>query len=224
MATQINPYKDVHKGIRKLLLELLMKISQTDFDNEEQLNSLRVRQTQVCDLLEFHSDIEDAVLAPLIKECCAAESLVDIESDHKQLHQHMAVLNKALDAMVPGSGNAAAGQQYYLDFSVYVSAQLQHMYEEETKLWPQLSAHFEDQQMAAFQAQARQMLPPTVIQTLFKAMIAAINSVERRLMLGGMQKSLSEEGFGRICALAQSVLPEEDWLNLRQHLGLGSAA
>lgn len=218
--TQVNPYKDVHKGIRKLLLDFMQQISQAEFDNEKELDRLRVRQIQVFDLLELHSEIEDTLLAPLIAGCVDAKLLANIDTAHQQLEKEMKALTNSLENISAGVDNTGLGQAYCLEFSAFVAAQLEHMYVEETQVWPQLSRSCDDAQMLQIQAKARQMLPPVVMQTLLKAMIPAMSHRERHLMLSNMQSALPEPAFARISSLAEETLPEKDWLALHRELGL----
>jgi hypothetical protein len=132
----------------------------------------------------------------------------------------MKTLTNSLDNISGGAGNTTLGQAYCLEFSAYVAAQLEHMYIEETQVWPKLSSSCDDVQMLQVQANARQMLPPVVMQTLLKAMIPAMNHKERHLMLNNMQTALPEPAFARISLLAEATLPEQDWLALHRDLGL----
>jgi len=223
MATLINPYKDVHKGIRKLLNDTLLLMGQTDFNDAEFVTNLRHQVTQLHDLLELHSDIENRLLAPVIYEAGGESEIALIESTHERLDGILTGLISDLENLLPSDDSAARGYQLYVAYSDYVGEQMQHMREEETLIWPIISSQCSDQQMIEFQIQARQMTPPPVMRTLLMAMIAAINPFERKLMLGNMQKVLTAEAFQNICNLAQSVLSKSDWHHLSQQLGFASA-
>lgn len=218
MATSINPYKDIHKGIRKLLIDLLQQAGATVPQDEDQVRQLHQQFVRVQDLLDIHREIEDAALAPVINAAGGAEQLSRIEQDHSDLHQELDDLEQQLKAMLENQADTEQGLRFYLDLSRHVAGQLQHMATEEQLIWPLLSHHCHDQQMLEVQAKARQLTPPAAMQVLIKAMIPAINATEREIVLGNMKKGLSEEAFKGVCALSSSVLTDGEWRSLQLHL------
>lgn len=224
MSTNINPYKDVHKGIRKMLLELVLQSGQTDINDTNSLKALHTRFTQVHDLLEIHSEIENKLLSPLIQESGLGDELIQVEGAHQKLHVQMSNLSQQLDDMMGGTSTPGDDQRFYLALSHYVSQQLLHMAEEEEVLWPRLSQHCEDASMVLVQNKAREMMPPATMQILLKAMISAINHTERSRMLSNLKRSLSAEAFSGLCQLTQTVLPTDDWQKITHHLGLNTTA
>lgn len=224
MTTRINPYKDIHKGLRRILLELLQQAGTTVAEDETGVRELHLQFVRVLDLLDIHSEIEDSLLAPLIDAAGGEELRQQIDADHDQLHRDITALDDQLRSMQNGGASAEQGLQFYLSLSDFVGAQLQHMAREETLIWPLLHRHCDDEQMLQVQTRARQMMPPAAMQMLLRAMIPALNAAERQLMLGNMQKSLTEQAFAGICALSRSVLPEPEWLALENFLAAAATA
>lgn len=224
MTTRINPYKDIHKGLRKLLLELLQQAGTTDPGDRDRLHELQAQFVRVHDVLDLHSDVEDTLLAPLLDAADVGEQRQQIDSEHHQLHRELNELDEQLAATLAADAAADRLQLFYLHLGHFVGAQLQHMTMEETQIWPLLSRHCDDAAMLQLQARGREMTPPAVMQTLLMAMIPALSASERQLMLKNMHKALTDQAFAKICLLSESVLPEEEWRALKSALDLAVPA
>lgn len=211
MATLINPYRDVHKGIRELLVDLLVQCGKTDPGSDIQLQDLQRRFVRVQDLLEFHGQIEDRLLAPIIQACGVGSKLAAIETAHISLHEQAQALHRQLDTLLSEGASADAIQQFYLSLSRFTAQQFQHLADEEIHIWPALRHSCSDEQMTGYLADARSLAPPAVTQAMLAAMISATNASERQYMLASIKKTLSDQAFARVCDLSRSVLSPRDW-------------
>lgn len=211
-------YRDVHKGLRKELFDLVMLVGATDFGDREALETVQRRFVRTVDLLEMHSRHEDKHMQPLIealdKEKAAriAEAHVSVDVDVANLLRQVNLV-KATDEDV-----AARGRQIYLQLNHFVAAYLEHIALEEEEVNTLLLKAYDDDFLAALSAKIRSDIPPPAMETFMSCMIPAVNNPERGEILNGMKASAPPEVFEGFCQLAKGVLTDGDWQKLHDQI------
>lgn len=217
MSTFINPYRDIHKAIRSLLSELLIKAGRTDSQDDNSVKALKSSFRQVQDLLTFHSEVEDKYLAPILLKHCNSAILSAIQSDHSEMHDLCDQLNRELDSP-EFTTHSATAQQFYINLSRFIAIQFQHMAEEEETVWPILAEHSHDEDIIQVMAGIRAAASPEIMQASLRGMLSSCSPVECINLLNNMSPALDDDAFSSVLSLAQSLMPAADWKTVSSKL------
>jgi len=217
-VARLDLYRDVHKGIRKELFDLTMLAGSTEFQNPESLQQLKDRFSRTYNMLETHSDSEDAYIEPLLKEN-NSDIAAKLSAAHQELEREFNRLQKLLNSMNSNQENVAVqGQHFYLQLTIFISEYLQHIADEEQIAMPLMWEHLDDTELMRVSVTIRANIPPPAMKHFLACMIPTMNHPERVAMLSGMQKAAPTEVFTGVCQLAQSVLSNSDWQNLEKSI------
>ncbi|MDH5547053.1 MAG: hemerythrin domain-containing protein [Gammaproteobacteria bacterium] len=213
-ASRLDIYKEVHKGVRKELFDLIVFAGSTEFDKLDSLKQLKDRFSRTYSLLETHAHSEDTYVEPMILNCdtVVAEKL---SSMHKQLEHAFSQLQEMLVGIDADDDDAVwRGRMLYLELTRFVGEYLQHIADEEQLVMPLLWENFDDRALMDVSITIRANVPPPVMGDFLSCMIPAMNHSERVLMLSGMKQAAPAEVFNGVCKLSQTVLADEDWARL----------
>jgi hypothetical protein len=219
--TTIDPYRDIHKGIRSVLFSVTSEAGRINPADHDARVVFAAHVDAATDLLEVHAEHEDTFIQPALEEYAPSLAL-EIAHAHASLAGRVTALRAAAGGMVAvNSGSERATlHQLYLDFAHFTSDYLAHQEMEERIVTPTLLAAIGDDELRRIDEELVANIPPDVLSAGLAVMFPAMNIDDRADMLGGMQSGAPPEVFAGIWALAQSVLDTSDALAIAERLGL----
>jgi hemerythrin-like domain-containing protein len=222
MQARPNFYRDVHKGIRVLMFDLIAKSGRTDYSNSEELSSLRSAAHSCFELLEHHAEHENQALGTII-EIHAPELVHLVGATHDDQEKQIEELSQMLNRIEPtAAGTAAAGHAFSVELSRFFGELLTHMADEEQQIMPALWRTHSDEELEAVHQRLVGTMPPERLASFLRWMLPAMNTPERVEMLTGLRLAAPAAVFGFVRELAASVLSSEDETALAE--GLSAAA
>lgn len=177
--SRIDIYRNVHKGIRVMLFDLVQKSGRTDFTDAAAVSALRTDVAGIFELLESHAHNEDRFFMPLIEK--ASPTLArEFQEDHDSQEARLPGLLAALETLDPNGADAEAkGHAVVLQLSRIAGELLAHMADEELELNPALWSTFSDEEIGEAERQLVMSIPPEKMTRFLRWMIPAMNRQER---------------------------------------------
>ncbi|MBV9495362.1 MAG: hemerythrin domain-containing protein [Acidobacteria bacterium] len=194
-------YRDVHKGIRALLFDIVQKAGRLDFAHTSAVAAYRAELKAVIDFLMAHAEHENAFIGPLLAQHAPGIAL-HIGAVHEEQEFELTQLLAMLDG--------GAAHSFLLELARQTGELLVHMTEEEEVLMPSLWAAMSDAEILAVHQALVGSIPPQEMAFALSWMLPSMNGAERAEMLGGIRATAPPEVFGFIRGLAKSVLTAAD--------------
>lgn len=211
MNARLDLYRNVHKGIRAMMLDLVTKSGRLDFTDAEALGQFRAEVRDIVELLTSHAHTEDTFMMPLLAQLSPALHQ-QFNEEHEDQEARLPYLVAALEQLDPKDANAAGrGHAWSIQLSRIIGELLVHMAHEEEKINPVFWHGLTDAQLHEVEQRLVGSIPPEKMARYLTWMLPAMNHAERASFLGGIQMGAPEPVFQFIRALASKVLtPAED--------------
>lgn len=219
--SRMKSYDVPHKGLRNALSQISLLAGKTNYSNHNEVELLYKLGEDVFKILTIHaSDENEVTLAELGKRCPGC-SQHDME-DHEQIH----LLQEKLESMLlkiytnSGSGQDVTedGAEFYLAFSEFHSAYLEHTAEEERVTQLLLWKYFTDEELAAQRGKIMSKNPPQTLLTWFRFVLPAQSHNERVGLLTGFKKMAPASFFIEGMQVIKQVLTESEFNELSKSL------
>jgi hypothetical protein len=213
-------YTTIHKAIRKEIFALCVLAGQTDFYDTNLSESFEEKLKGLFTLLREHSRHEEIFIHPLLLE----KNLVEFESinkDHQELEDDLDNLEKLFAHLIEADNKASCledANNFYLELCQFASHYLAHLYFEEKHIMETLINNYDlsELQTAMDRFKKAQSLEDAL--ATLTLMFASINSAESLFMLTTMQQSVPHELFNKVCQLAKSTMPKDNWGKIETQL------
>ncbi len=218
-APRYNIYRVIHKALRGLMADTLLKLGRVDVAEECERNEA-IRQTRtLLDVLASHVSHENQFLHPALERALEGSSR-RTANDHIDHEGHILVLREQVDrfANAEAAQRAALAQQLYLDISNFVAENLEHMIVEETLNQAVLTRAYSDAELLGIEHRIVASLTPQESFFSMRWMLTHINAQERAFILGGMKQHAPREVFEAVMGLAREVLTQRDYYKLETAL------
>lgn len=210
MENRHSLYKEVHKGLRALLLELVESAGRTDFTDAASLASLRSLVQSGFALLESHAHHENEFIIPELERLLPELARRNGE-EHAAHEPEMSGLLSLLERIDPTKPDAAfVGHQFVVALSRLAAELTIHMAEEEESIMPALWNVLDDDALVEIEQRLVSNIPPDKMGYFLKWMIPAMNTPERVGMLVSMRAGAPPEVFEGVRELARTVLSPMD--------------
>jgi hemerythrin-like domain-containing protein len=216
---RVNIFNQIHKGLRALLYETSILLQQTDFSNEEELQTAVKRVTLVADMFDDHAHHEDNFILPAINEY--EPSMVDaFEQEHeldtkltRALKDSLYALQMASPLVRPNMANELS--KTFVQFMVF---NLEHMAKEENILNKILWRYYSDEEILDIQRKIVANLSPWSASVSSRWMIRGLNNPEIVRWLRSVEESAPETVFQNLFATAEKELPEHRFRRVQEAL------
>lgn len=223
MNARYSIYREVHKGIRSLMTDLIVRSGRTDFTNITQVEALRVATRDAFLLLEGHAEHENKFVGPIVEQH-RPDIAGEMFAEHDDQEHRLISLLAHLEEIDVESGDAAArGHWFVVELAGLLGEMLMHMSQEEHVIMPALWELMDDSALMQLEQELVSAIPPEKMASYLTWMLPAINDAERAEMLCGMQAHAPAELFNSVRGLAASVLTPEDDARLETALRAGAA-
>ena len=215
-APVINLYREVHKGLRRALGELVDVTGSPDTADEDALDALRARFADLDMMLTTHHSHEEiGRLGELIAEHVDADTARAIQDAHDWSDAALSDLRTRVAQLQPDQD--AAG--LYDAVVEFVAGYLAHMNDEEHVVMPALNTGASADELGQIVMQIRMSVPPPDMCTFLRYMLPAMNPDERASTLGGMKMGAPPEIFEMFWAVAEGTLDERDLAVVEARIG-----
>jgi hypothetical protein len=216
-----NLYAGVHKALRAVMTDTLLAVGRADPSDPQDVADASGRVAGLMDLCAAHVQHEDTFVHPAI-EARTPGVCSEVAQDHVEHLHHIACLRAAaqqlpgLDATLrPGALHAL-----YLQLSLFVADNLQHMHLEETRHNAALWSAYTDAELRAIHDALVATIPPAEMMQVMRWMLPQMHAPERLQVLGGMRQGAPAPVFQAVLDAVQPHLSPRDWAKLTQGLGL----
>jgi hypothetical protein len=222
--TQITPryniYRVIHKALRGLMADTLLKLGRVDVTDECELNEAIAQTRALLDALSSHVFHENQFVHPALEQA-REESSRRTANDHIDHEGHILVLREQIDRFetAEAAQRATHAQQLYLDISNFVAENFEHMVVEETLNQAVLTRAYTDEELLGIEHRIVASLSPQESFFSMRWMLTHINAQERAFMLGGMKRHAPSEVFAAVMGLARELLTQRDYYKLETALG-----
>lgn len=211
MNARLDLYRNIHKGIRMMLFDIVGKLGRVDFDDAAALDALRKEVRDIFELLESHAHTEDTFIMPLVQRVAAPLASTFAAAHEDQESQLPALLAEleAIDAADPAA--PAKGHLVSVKISRIAGELMTHMADEELEINPAIWKATSDSEVHEVEQRLVASIPPEKMARYLRWMLPAMNGAERIVFLSNVRAGAPEPVFGFIRGLAAQVLtPAED--------------
>lgn len=212
-------YHAVHKGIRLANARMLIALGQADAQDDASIARVLAQLSAHLDLSLAHLTHENEKIHAVV------EARIPGGADHAgEDHDHhlaaFSELRALADAVAMAEADRAAPlRRLYQRFALFMADDLTHMHEEETRLMPQIAAHFSQAEVLAIEQDIVAGIAPETMAAFLKVMLGGASRSERVEMVTGMQAAMPEAAFaGLFAAVAGPDWRFGDWAGLERAL------
>jgi len=214
-------YGPIHKGLRLAHAQLIVRLGAADPLADQRL--LLGDLLSHLDVASGHLDHEDSFIHPALESIAPGEThdLVEHHRSHRDDLDRLRTLAEGLQT-APRETRPAAWRELYLTFCAFVAADLRHMADEETLVWPLLCARFSDEELADLEMRIVGSLSPGETIAVMRIMLPALAPEERIGLLSGMKAHAPPEAYQAVITqAAKPTLASADFAQL-ERLGLAA--
>ncbi|MDH5673837.1 MAG: hemerythrin domain-containing protein [Myxococcales bacterium] len=221
MNPRFSLYHEIHKGLRRQLLQQVLECGQVDPRDRSAVASLTASFRSLRSLLEEHAQHEQRWVEPRL-ERIRADIASSLAAEHETLDRDMLEVERALErwASAEDDRQVALGLRAHAALASFAGAYLSHMAREEDEAMPALQAVFSDEELMAVSVELRGSVAPERMAEFMSVMIPALNVEERSQLFAGLKAGAPPEVLQGMCALAADVLDPDAWSQVQSRVGL----
>ncbi len=219
-----NIFYQVHKGLRALLYDTMMKLQQTDFTNEHDTAAVTDQINIVLQLFDAHAHTEDSFVLP---EITAYEpSVVALfESEHVEdlkLSTDLSDMLKAFSLCESDEAKRQIGKQLEKSVAAFMHFNLAHMAKEEDVLNKILWRYYTDEQLHEVTMRILAHVDPNLMPIYNKWMMNGLSNNEIKEWLLQVKNNAPDFVFHEMMELATAELPADRLAVIQAELSEGA--
>ena len=179
MNERMDLYRNIHKGIRAMLADVLTRSGRTDFTDAASVAALTTEVRDIFELLEGHAHTEDTYVMPLLRRV-APKLASQFDEEHEDQEARLPGLLAALERHDASRPLAAFdGHRIALQISRIAGELLTHMADEELEINPTLWSTTTDEELMAVEQKILASIAPDKMGRYLRWMVPAMNAPER---------------------------------------------
>jgi hemerythrin-like domain-containing protein len=215
---RVDVFVNVHKGLRRGLLGLSLRIGNLDWSDAEEVKAAGAEFATLLHFLREHAENEDQVQVPFLEQK-APGTTRKMRDDHERIEKELDRLERDWENISKNEDPAEAGYRFYLAYNRFLSEYLAHMDLEEREITEAVYRHFTDEEIGLEFKKIIARTSPQDMGMMLGYMIPGMNHSERSVFLSNLKMAAPPEVFGKVKGLAQKVLAPKDWEKLSVRLG-----
>jgi hypothetical protein len=219
-----NIFNQVHKGLRALLYETIIKLQQADFTNAEDADEAVQQVKVILDLFDEHAHTEDTFILPAIVEY--EPSVVDLFAQEHvkdlQLSNNLNGLLQAFSLTISPDAKREIGAAISNALFEFMLFNLEHMKKEEDVLNKLLWRYYTDDVLHGFTMKIIANVPADKMPLYNKWMMRGLSNTEIIQWLKEVKNNAPEFVFHSYVDLALTELPEHRWQIVQEQLTEGA--
>lgn len=206
-APRFDIYAGIHKALRTLMSDTLVRLGRCDLDHSADLNETLERVSLMLSLLASHIDSENQVIHTAI-EARQPQAARQTTDEHLEHQSHLAALHADVHSLRHASPEhrASIAQALYRHLALFVAKNLEHMHVEETLNNATLWSLFSDEEIAQLEAQIIARLGPDKAAAYLRWFAVSLSTAELSGFLLGMQRGAPVEVYEANLSLIRSEL------------------
>lgn len=219
VGPRVDLYADIHKALRAVMCETLLRVGRTDATDADETRSTLAVVRDLLAMCRAHVDKENRYVHPAI-EARATGVSARIALEHDEHLQAIADLEEDVQVVEVTAvrSRAAALMRLYRHLSLFVAENFEHMIVEETSHNAALWAHYSDAELSGIHERILASIPPAEMTTVLRWMVPSVDATSRTQLFAGMRAQLPPEAFDGILGLAKSSLQPRDVAKLERSL------
>jgi hypothetical protein len=219
-----NIFNQVHKGLRALLYETIIKLQQTDFTNAEDADEAVQQVKVILDLFDEHAHTEDTFILPAIVEY--EPSVVDLFAQEHvkdlQLSNNLNGLLQAFSLTISPDAKREIGAAISNALFEFMLFNLEHMKKEEDVLNKLLWRYYTDDVLHGFTMKIIANVPADKMPLYNNWLMRGLSNTEIIQWLKEVKNNAPEFVFHSYVDLALTELPEHRWQIVQEQLTEGA--
>ena len=219
-----NIFKLIHKGLRHMLYDIAIQLQKTDFNNQEEAETILEKISTVMDLFDKHAFSEDNfVLTALEKREPAVTNIFEHEHvlDH-QLSDNMRSLLKSFKDAATDEEKINSGSAISIAFVEFMVFNLKHMAKEEDVLNKLLWKYFTDEQLGDIRKDIVAHIPNDYLIKNNRWMMRSISNSDAATWLIDVKNNAPGFVFENMMQLAANELGAERWSKVQESITEGA--
>ena len=221
VSGRLNPYTEIHKGVRKALFEAEMVLGATDWTDPEEVPVAVETWRELTAFLRFHVDNERDYVHPVYERTLpgVARSLnADHEEQETYLTELDAHLNRLLD-LPPGAARVAMGLELYRGLSRFIGDYLPHLLREEALFMRNLWDLCTEEEIADLVATIITAEAPADAAVSGKFILQASNVQDLAALMRALTGRVPEPVLEGMNQMAQQLLPPRKLQRIGEAMG-----
>lgn len=219
-----NIFNQIHKGLRALLYETIIKLQQTDFTDAEDADEAVQQVKIILDLFDEHAHTEDTFILPAIVEY--EPSVVDVfAQEHVKdlaLSNKLNGLLQAFSLTISPDAKREIGTAISNAVFEFMLFNLEHMKKEEDVLNKLLWRYYTDEVLHGITMNIIANVPADKMPLYNKWMMRGLSNTEIINWLKQVKNNAPEFVFNSYVDLAVNELSEYRWQKVQEQLTEGA--
>ena len=178
-----------HKYVSAALNKLERLIAKTDFKKNKAIKKALDEWTCASFMLEQHAEYEETKLHPLLK-IKGSTVYLDAHHDHEALEATFnSITRKFQQALEEKDTNMKIeiGYDLYLSYRKFVGENLLHLYEEETKILPELQRLYTDEELRKVEHATYITMSPKEMLDMLKVLFPHMNTSDKKYFVKDLE-------------------------------------
>ncbi len=219
-AVAFDVYRNIHKGIRRLLFDVTSTFGSVDPGDVEAVEAASAQLHEMVKFLVVHAEHEDTHVQPSIDRYLPVIA-ERVGEEHEVLERQMASLEVFADVAAGAApkDRRLAVHRAYLGLSTFVAHYLEHIAFEEVEIMPGLAQAMSVPELIEVHTAIVNSIPPADMAFGLSLMLPAMNVEDRVEAFHGMQDAPPEVLQG-VLGLASSVLTPEEFAKTQARIGI----
>jgi len=201
---------NVHKGLRRGLWGLALRIGELDWDDQLEVASAGREFENMLLFLREHSANEDEIQFSFLEKRVPGATRREQE-EHREIDYRLDLLEKHWYQLLRDSERQQAGYHFYLEYNKFLSSYLDHMDREERELTEAFYQHCSDPEIENAFKEIVARTSPQNMSMMLTYMIPAMNPAERVEFMAKAKASVAPQAFNKVKNLAEKVLKPASW-------------
>ncbi len=223
MVSNIDLYRDMHKGQRSRFFSILVQAGTMDHADPKVLDAMYNELCSFREHMRLHAHLEEKFIHTVLSQRVPGGAK-QLEEDHRVIRQEFDNIIAHFDGIRAQSPDfekrAELALEFYRAWSRFIAFYFMHIDREEEQVMPVLwklctvEELDETHKLMITDQKSEELVED------FEMIFPNANPQERVEILGTLRVSMSSEAYQEFLALAERLLAPNDWVNLKTELGL----
>ncbi len=221
MSSNIDLYRDVHKGQRCRFFNIAIQAGKSDYNDQKALDALYNGLYSFREHMRLHAHLEEKFIHTILSQRVPGGAR-QLEEDHRTIRQEFDDLVTDFDGIrarsIDFEKRGELALEFYRAWSRFTAFYFMHINREEEQVMPVLWKLCTVKELAETH---KLMITDQTQEELvedFKMIFPNANPQERVEILGTLEALMPPEGYQEFLKLAEHLLEPADWANLKTEL------
>jgi len=223
MSSNIDLYRDVHKGQRHRFLTIATQAGKLDYTDPKALDTLKDELYSFREHMRLHAHVEEKFIHTILSQRVPGGAR-QLEEDHRIVRQEfddlIAHFDSLRDKPVDFEKRGELALEFYRAWSRFIAFYFMHIDREEEQIMPALWKLCTVEELAETHKLMINDQKQEELVEDFEMILPNANLPERVEILGQLRVLMPPEVYQESLKLAERLLEPNDWASLRRELGL----